>query len=264
MDVVHRARQFCLKVHRTSVTQAAQTQAFFENADQMAIPHATMVQLANEGIDVVQDLVDFDKDTLQQVADNLRRPGGRMPDPDPNAAAGATIPTPPFAFGAKSHKRLLAACDLVRYYTAVGGDLTPSNIRWNPAIKNFATQWKALVERKKEDDVEVPKTSKALPIVKWTEAFDDYLHQKMGARTIPLAYVTREDVTPPAAAPPLATDMPHSTEHGSVEAELVARASHLRDHWCVCHRLNSHNFVESSNICPLKYHGLILYMNSLQ
>ena len=104
------------------VFTAAQTQAFFEDADQMGIPHATVQQLQNEGITAVDDLAEFDKDSLQQLADNLRRPGGRVPDPnDPNA----TIPTPPFVFGAKSQKRLLVACDLVRYYQATDRALTP-------------------------------------------------------------------------------------------------------------------------------------------
>jgi hypothetical protein len=39
------------------------------------------------------------------------------------------------------------------------------------------------------DKPEVPKTTKALPVVKWTEAFRDHSHQAIGVRTIPLAYV---------------------------------------------------------------------------
>ena len=45
----------------------------------------------------MDDLVDFDKDTIiEQIAANLRRPAGRVPDPNPAAAAGATVPTAPF------------------------------------------------------------------------------------------------------------------------------------------------------------------------
>ena len=43
---------------------------------------------------------------------------------------------------------------------------------------------------------------------------------------IPLAYVIRIDPQVPGLAPPLAPNQPHSTEHGSVEGELIARASH--------------------------------------
>ena len=76
------------------VLTAAQTTAFFERPDQMGIPHATMVQMQHVGIQSIADLADFEKDSIQQLADNLRKPGGRIPDPDPNAPVGATIPTP--------------------------------------------------------------------------------------------------------------------------------------------------------------------------
>jgi hypothetical protein len=42
---------------------AAQTTVFFEDAAQMGIPNATVVQLQVEGIVSVDDLADFDKDT---------------------------------------------------------------------------------------------------------------------------------------------------------------------------------------------------------
>ena len=53
------------------VLTATQMTAFFENADQMGIQHATVVQLAQEGIQSVDDLTNFNKDALQQLADNL-------------------------------------------------------------------------------------------------------------------------------------------------------------------------------------------------
>jgi hypothetical protein len=67
------------------VLTAAQTAAFFQEEAQMGIPNPTVVQMQAEGITNVQDLVDFDKECVQQLADHLRRPGGRVPDPNPNA-----------------------------------------------------------------------------------------------------------------------------------------------------------------------------------
>jgi predicted RecB family nuclease len=92
---------------------AAQTTAFFEQDAQMGIPNATVVQLQEEGITTVDDLADFDKDTMKQISANLRRPAGRIRDPNPTAAAGATIPTPSFVFGAKLQKRLITASKLL-------------------------------------------------------------------------------------------------------------------------------------------------------
>jgi hypothetical protein len=76
----------------------------------MGIPHATVIQLQQEGIITVDDIADFDKDTIEQLAANLCRPAGRVPDPN---QAGVTIPTPPFVFGAKSQMRLMTAAKLV-------------------------------------------------------------------------------------------------------------------------------------------------------
>jgi hypothetical protein len=58
----------------------AQTTLFFEEETQMGIPHDTVVHLAQEGIAQVQDLEDFDKESIAQIAANLRRPGGRIQD----------------------------------------------------------------------------------------------------------------------------------------------------------------------------------------
>ena len=63
------------------VLTAVQTTACFGSPDQMGIPHATMHQMQLEGIQSIADLADFEKDSLQQLADNLRRPGKRIADP---------------------------------------------------------------------------------------------------------------------------------------------------------------------------------------
>ena len=67
---------------------------------------------------------------------------------------------------------------------------------------------------------------KTLPIMKWTEAFQDYLHRVIGVRVILLAYIICADSGVPMLAPPLAPNQPHSEAHGSIEYKLVERASH--------------------------------------
>ena len=203
----------------------AQTVAFFEENAQMGLTNATVLKLQEEGINSVDDLADFDKETFEQIAANLRRPSGRIPDPNPNADPGSTVPTPPFVFGAKSQQRLLVASKLVKYYTIVGRTITASNLQWNNVMRSFSEQWKALEGKKDDDEPEVPKISKTLPIIKWTESFKDYTNRVIGVRNIPLAYVIRSnDIVPPIGT--IAQGFPHSIEHGSIESELVARASH--------------------------------------
>ena len=182
----------------TMVLTAAQMTTFFEHADQMGIPHVTVVQLQAEGITSVSDLADFNK---QQLADNLRHPGGRVPDPNPAAQPGSTIPTPPFVFGAKSQRCIAVSCDLVKYYRTVGRELTAANLQWDTVMKNFDVQSTTLKEKKGEDSPDTPKISKALPVIKWMEAFQDFLNRKIGNRNIPLVYIIHDVQNPPAVAP---------------------------------------------------------------
>jgi hypothetical protein len=219
----------------------AQTTAFFENAAQMGLDAATRAQLVIEGITEVDDLAEYDKESWLVLAQNLKKPSGRIPNPDHvPAQAGAnaeaiaaanaiptTIPQPPLVLGAKSQKRLLVASEIVRFYLTIGREIQAGAMMWDPVLKNFDLQWKALETRMKSNaDQEVPKISKTLVIIKWTKAMDDFLHRKIGTRTIPRAYVTRATAAAPALCPPQANNLPHSTEHGSVEDDLIAHASH--------------------------------------
>ena len=56
-------------------------------------------------------------------------------------------------------------------------------------MKNFKIQWKALKEHKEGNELDVLKVSKALPIIKWTVAFQDYPNRVISAMTIPLSYI---------------------------------------------------------------------------
>ena len=53
------------------VLTAAQTAAFFEHDAQMGILHETVVQMAIEGITMASDLAEFDKDSREQLVNNL-------------------------------------------------------------------------------------------------------------------------------------------------------------------------------------------------
>ena len=201
----------------------AQTTAFFENASQMAIPHATVLKLNNEGIETPMDLSEFDKTSICQIADNLRQPGGRVTDPDD---PDLTIPTPPFVFGAKSQQRLLVACNMIRYYEMIGRTILAQNIKWTPTMKNFKPLWQAIVDRKELKNPDTPIITKTLPIMKWVEAFVDHLHRCTGTRFIPLAYVIRDAVEVDPVCPPLKEHQPYTELYGSVEEDMIARASH--------------------------------------
>ena len=203
----------------------AQLTSFFTANDQMALPNRTFQKLADEGILGPGDLIDFTADSIKEIASTLRRPNTRDPNPDPNAAQGATIPTPPFIMGAKSQLRLTVAANIIRYYDAIGRPTSAANMQWNPVLRSFKEHWEALEERKDGDSPAVPKVTRGLSIVKWSESFYDYLSRTIGARTIPLTYIIREDADVPPIGP-ITPGQPFSAEYTSVEEELIARATH--------------------------------------
>ena len=123
---------------------ATQTIAFFTEAGQLAITLDTCVQLATEGLETVDDFAEFDDESLNQIIDNIRRPGGGILDPNPGAATGATIPTPSFVFGSKSQLRLKAAITIAKYYGTVGRTPSAGNMRWNSVIKTLIEHWRSL------------------------------------------------------------------------------------------------------------------------
>ena len=201
----------------------AQTTAFFQANNQMGIPAETRERIKDEGIENVGDLIDFDKEAIKLIAESLQRPAGRILDPnDPDA----TIPTPPFVFGAKSQKRLVEASAMVRFYDTISRELTPANMRYEPIIRNFGQQWKSLQDRKDGEKPKVPELTRELGVLRWSEAFSDYLDRAIGVRCAPLSYVTRTDAVPVGDIPPLADRVPHSEKFGSIAMDLKFLASH--------------------------------------
>ena len=53
------------------VFTAAENAAFFMDLDQMAMELPTINELVNEGINDIEDLRDFDEESLKQVVENL-------------------------------------------------------------------------------------------------------------------------------------------------------------------------------------------------
>ena len=99
-------------------------------------------------------------------------------------------------------------------------------MNYENVLQDFREQWKALEIKSQEDDSSVPHITKALPIVKWTESFEDFLHQVVGVRCIPLAYLVRGYTIPLPTPPPLENSRSYSAVSGSVEMELISRATY--------------------------------------
>eukprot|EP00957_Ditylum_brightwellii_P135645 10344224-Ditylum_brightwellii.AAC.1 len=117
-------------------------------------------------------------------------------------------------------KRLLKASELTRYYEMVGRRLTVLNTVYETVIKSFTNRWAGLRDCKHQTQPMVPKITGELPIMQWVDVFDDFLTQKIGVRTIPLSYVTRETALALRPAFVHRKNLPHGEEFESIEEEL--------------------------------------------
>eukprot|EP00957_Ditylum_brightwellii_P088172 6715721-Ditylum_brightwellii.AAC.1 len=91
-----------------------QTSTFFTSSRQMEVLKEMLFQLGQEGTKMVKDLAEFSKENWKQAAENLKRPGGWMKNPDKKQDENnpPTIPQTPYLFGVRMQKRLLEASEL--------------------------------------------------------------------------------------------------------------------------------------------------------
>ena len=130
---------------------ATELTAFFTAEDQMGMPQETRVWLRDEGITDPSDLDEFDKESIKEISETLRKPGDRIRDPARNAPPGSTIPRPPYTFGTKIQKWLLTTCNMVKSCKMIGNELTAANMHYDTIRRDFQKQWEALERRKKAE-----------------------------------------------------------------------------------------------------------------
>ena len=205
--------------------------AWFEDDANMGLANRTRVALVAEGIEEPSDLVDF-KD-LDTIYANLRKPPKIV---GPAARNGALIDQAAFVVSAKSKMRLDTALKAVKYYAETSRPLDSVSMTW-ATLRNFEIENSALLERKDDTEGPVPKLDKNLAVTKWLESLKIHLMSVIGKRGIPLYYVVRPESAVAVAPPPLLPDQAYSEEHGSVENELIARASHTHALWKVDNRM---------------------------
>ena len=197
---------------------------WFEDEANMGLSNRTRVALEAEGIEGPSDLVDF-KD-LDTIYANLRKPP-KIPGPGRN---GELVDQAAFVVSAKSKMRLDTALLAVKYYAETSRPLDSVSMTW-ATLRNFEIEHSALLERKDDTEGPVPKLDKNLAVPKWLESMKIHLMSVIGKRGIPLYYVVRPESGVAVAPPPLLPDQAYSEEHGSVENELIARASHTHALW---------------------------------
>ena len=77
----------------------------------------------------VDDPAEFLPKDIKQVAETFRKPGGCIQDPNDE---DATIPTPPFQFGARLIEWSTESCHLVHFHQTINRDITALVLQCNP------------------------------------------------------------------------------------------------------------------------------------
>jgi len=207
-------------VNGTTLFSANDTLRFFKETSQMGLDERTIPEVAKEGLVEIADLKDFDEDDLDNIWENLRKPPQKLND------KGKLENVAPFPISAKSQKRMLIATHAARFYDQVNRDITPAMMEWD-TLKNFDLQYQALLDKKKQDEPDVPKLTSKMSIVKWIESFKLHCYAIVGVRNCPIIYVIRNVADESGITrPPLLPNQPHSAEYGSIEGELIHLSSH--------------------------------------
>jgi hypothetical protein len=205
---------------------AAKIATFFTDTANMGLTLCTTGAFAAEGIATPADLAEFDKEGMESIFRNLRKPL-KVLRAGAARGCGELQEVIAYKLSAKSQIRLTIAAQAVRFYEDTGRELNRANMLWS-VIKRFDEQFKVLMARKKGDSSYVsPKLRKNFSTHKWLESFILCLRQKVGVRDCPLEYVVRELATVAVLAPPLQAGEPHSEEHGgSIEGNMIAQMLH--------------------------------------
>ena len=80
--------------------------------------------------------------------------------------------------------------------------------------------------------------------------FRNHLNRYLGVRKIPIAYVTRPDVGVSGVVPPQEVGQTYSTEHGSLEGDLIFCASHTHRLYRNDNAIVYHNMEEATIRTP--------------
>ena len=207
----------------------AQTDSFFNDGPQMALPAEVRARLAQEGLSEVEDFADFKRDQIEQAFKNMRT---AIPGVAAVVAARGRIVTPaipaisPCLVSARCALRLNVASIAYHYYVDIGRIPTPANMNYTNVLRAFYVEWESLEKLMDEDRPVVPVLTKNNTPLKWLESFKDCTYRTFGVRNCPIAYVIRDDenVTP-EVDDPLQPGRAFG-ESGSVIDEMIGRLNH--------------------------------------
>ena len=185
-----------------------------------ANPGARRVAIQNEGLAVIDDLLEFDDDGIKTLCSSVRKPGGLVTDPnDPNRQ----VINPGFNIPAICEKRLKWAAYGAKIYNMIGRPISHDALN-RERLKEFEKHFILLEEH--EDPVKLPTVSKTFGIIKAMDLVPSHLRDRLGSCKVPLSYIIRDSVQPPVLQQ-LQEGSCDGLNYESLSEELIERAPHV-------------------------------------
>jgi len=172
----------------------------------------------DQGINSLDELRILKDDEITNLCKVIRRPGGQIANPNPDVQGN--IPNPGIMVSLRAeHNTKLARYMLMHRTIRIArpcdhADITLDAVRAYAEMRDYELNYENPETKPTIDDKDWPKTF---------EALEQYFTSKRGEYHIPLAYVIRDEVDPPAPA-----DDPEGNYATPVE-EMIARAPHERN-----------------------------------
>ena len=136
---------------------------------------ARRLAIQNEGLSVIEDLLEFDDDGIKILCSSVRKPGGLLVDPnDPNCQ----IMNPSFNIPAVCEKRLKWAAFGAKVYDMIGRPISHDALN-RERLKEFEKHSALLDEH--EDPEKLPVVSKTFGIIKAMDLIPSHLRDHLGS-----------------------------------------------------------------------------------
>ena len=180
------------------------------------------VAVQNEGLETIEDFLEFDEECIKVLCNSVRKPGGLMEDV---ANAGNMMNNPGFSISAISERRMKQASYIARIFNMINRVIdydSMSRVR----LRLF-DKYKRLIDSH-EDPEKLSAISRTFGIVKAMDIIPCHLRERLGIRKVPLSYVIRENATA-ANVEPLAPGQATAAIYSSIADELIACTPHTGD-----------------------------------
>ena len=152
--------------------------------------HQIRDKVRDEGLDQITDLVEFDDEDVKILCASVRKPGGSIPDAND---ATRTIPHPGHSIAAICEKRLRLACYGAKLYELIGRPIEAESLS-RDRLCQFEKHQQTIENH--DDPENMPEILKSFGIMKALDMFPMHLRERIGARSVALSYVIRDNVNP--------------------------------------------------------------------